>query len=79
MLTAISAQPTAKVFHFQGSGDQLTKLDLQHRKTGELATLHIYSRIPLSIAEVKDSVAQAFNVDRWAYRQLNVTAEYCPF
>jgi hypothetical protein len=78
MLT-VQAQATAKVFHFQGSGDQLTKLDLQHRKTGELATLHIYSRIPLSIAEVKDSIANAFDCDRWAYRQLNVTAEYCPF
>jgi hypothetical protein len=73
------AQITVKVFHFQGSGDQLTKLDLQHRKTGELATLHIYSRIPLSIAEVKDSVAQAFDCDRWAWRQLNISSEYCPF
>lgn len=78
MLT-VQTQPAAKVFHFQGSGDQLTKLDLQHRKTGELATLHIYSQIPLSIAEVKDSVASAFDCDRWAWRQLNVTAEYCPF
>ncbi|MBE9242525.1 hypothetical protein [Synechocystis salina] len=78
-MLSVQTQPTAKVFHFQGSGDHLTKLDLQHRKTGELGTLHIYSRNPLSIAEVKDSIATAFNCDRWAWRQLNVTAEYCPF
>lgn len=76
MLT--QTQVVAKVYHFS-YGDHVTKLDLQHRKTGELAHLHIYSRIPLSLAEVKDSVAAAFNCDRWTYRQLNVWAEYCPF
>ena len=41
MLT-VQTQPAAKVFHFQGSGDQLTKLDLQHRKTGWGHTSHTY-------------------------------------
>lgn len=78
MLT-VQNRPLTKVFHFQGSGDHLTKLELQHRKTGVPAGLLIFSSRPLSIGEIKDSVATAFDCDRWAYRQLNVTAEYCPF
>jgi hypothetical protein len=78
MLT-VSTRPLAKVLHFEGSGDHLTKLDLQHRETGIPATLFIFAPRPLSIGEVKDSIAKAFDCDRWAYRQLNVTAEYCPF
>lgn len=78
-MLAVQSQPTVKVLHFHSTGNQVTKIDLQHRKTGEVAHLHIYSRIPLSIQEVKDSVATAFNCDRWAYRQVNVWAEYCLF
>jgi hypothetical protein len=77
MLT-VQTQPAIKVLH-HSHGDHLTKLELQHRKSGELATLHIFSRIPLSFQECRDSVAKAFNCDRWAFRQLSASAEFAHF
>lgn len=65
-------------YHFHSTGDDLTTVELENRKTGYRIDLKIFSRIPLSMGEIRDAVNAELG-DHWQWRRLNTFAEYCPF
>lgn len=60
-------------------GDQVTKLTLQNRKDGTMAYLSIFSRLPLSLREVRDSITAGMGESHWNWRQIAWSSEYVPF
>ena len=75
----LTATQTQTVFFSHSSGNDLTVLELQNRKDGRRVDLKIWSRLPLSMAEVRTAIATALDCDKWEWRQLNCFAEYVPF
>ncbi len=78
MLSINAHAETRHLIHNHSYGDQITKLTLQNRKTGEMVYLSIFSRIPLSLREVRDSITAALG-DHWEWRQIDWSSEYVPF
>lgn len=77
MLT-ITATKTQTIVVTHSYGCDYTTLELQNRKDGRRVDLKIWSRIPLSMAEVRDVINNVLG-DRWEWRQLNSFAEFTPF
>lgn len=79
MLTINAQAQTSHLIHHHSYGDQVTKLTLQNRKDGSMVYLSIFSRIPLSLREVRDSITSAMGETHWNWRQIESSSEYCPF
>ena len=78
-MLAVKSPETIHRVYSHSYGDQVTKLTLQNRKDGTMAYLSIFSRIPLSLREVRDSITAAMGETHWNWRQIEVTSEYVPF
>ena len=78
MLTINAQAQTRHLVYSYSYGDQVTKLTLQNRKDGSMVYLSIFSRIPLSLRETRDSITAALG-DHWEWRQIDWSSEYCPF
>lgn len=78
MLTINGQSNTRYLVYSHSYGDQVTKLTLQNRKDGSMVYLSIFSRLPLSLREVRDSITAALG-DHWQWRQIEWSSEYVPF
>lgn len=78
-MLAVKSTETIHRVHCHSHGDQVTKLTLQNRKDGTMAYVSIFSRIPLSLREVRDSITAAMGETHWNWRQIDWSSEYVPF
>jgi hypothetical protein len=75
----LSTKKPRHLIHHFSYGDQCTKVTLQNRKNGEMVYLSIFSRIPLSLRETRDSITAAMGESHWNWRQIDWSSEYIPF
>jgi hypothetical protein len=72
-------KPETRYFDFHSTGNDLTTVQLKNRKDGRLVNVKIWSRIPLSLTEVREAVSAALNESHWQWQWLDISSEYVPF